>query len=38
VPISYYPRTAGQSKVGGTLRGSILTAYRFFYVMLRYSY
>jgi glycosyltransferase involved in cell wall biosynthesis len=37
VPISYYPRTAGQSKVGGTLRGSILTAYRFFHVMLRYS-
>lgn len=38
VPVSYYPRTAGQSKVGGTLRGSILTAYRFFYVLLRYSY
>lgn len=37
VPISYYPRTAGQSKVGGTLRGSILTAYRFFHVILRYS-
>ena len=37
VPVSYYPRTAGQSKVGGTLRGSILTAYRFFHVMLRYS-
>jgi glycosyltransferase involved in cell wall biosynthesis len=38
VPISYYPRTAGRSKVGGTLRGSILTAYRFFHVMLRYSF
>ena len=38
VPISYYARTAGQSKVGGTLRGSILTAYRFFHVMLRYSF
>ena len=37
VPVSYSPRTAGQSKVGGTLRGSILTAYRFFHVMLRYS-
>jgi glycosyltransferase involved in cell wall biosynthesis len=38
VPVSYYPRTAGQSKVGGTLRGSILTAYRFFHVMFRYSF
>ena len=38
VPVSYRPRLAGQSKVGGTLRGSILTAYRFFHVMLRYAF
>jgi glycosyltransferase involved in cell wall biosynthesis len=37
VPVSYRPRFAGQSKVGGTLRGSILAAYRFFYVIFRYS-
>ena len=38
VPVTYRPRLAGQSKVGGTLRGSILTAYRFFLVMLRYAF
>jgi hypothetical protein len=37
LPVSYRPRIAGQSKVGGTLRGSLLSAYRFFHVMLRYS-
>lgn len=37
VPVTYRPRFAGQSKVGGTLRGSILAAYRFFYVLLRYA-
>ena len=37
VPVMYRPRIAGQSKVGGTLRGSILTAYRFFMVTLRYA-
>ena len=37
-PITYRPRFAGQSKVGGTLRGSVLTAYRFFHVMLRYAF
>lgn len=26
-PVSYYPRLAGRSKVSGTLRGSVLTAY-----------
>ncbi len=36
VPVTYRPRFAGQSKVGGTLRGSILTAYRFLLVTLRY--
>ncbi len=37
VPVTYRPRFAGHSKVGGTLRGSILAAYRFFYVLLRYA-
>ena len=38
LPITYRPRFAGQSKVSGTLRGSILTAYRYFRVMLRYAF
>lgn len=38
VPVTYRPRFAGQSKVGGTLRGSILTAYRFFLVTLRHAF
>jgi len=37
VSVTYRPRFAGQSKVGGTLHGSILTAYRFFIVTLRYA-
>jgi glycosyltransferase involved in cell wall biosynthesis len=37
VPITYRSRFAGVSKVGGTLRGSILAAYRFFYVLFRYA-
>jgi glycosyltransferase involved in cell wall biosynthesis len=38
VPVSYRPRFAGHSKVGGTLSGSILAAYRFLQVMLRYGF
>jgi glycosyltransferase involved in cell wall biosynthesis len=38
VPVTYRPRFAGQSKVGGTLRGTILTAYRFCLVTLRYAF
>lgn len=38
VPVTYRPRFAGRSKVGGTLRGSVLTAYRFFLVTFRYAY
>jgi glycosyltransferase involved in cell wall biosynthesis len=38
VPVTYRPRFAGQSKVGGTLRGSLLSGYRFFRVILRYAY
>jgi glycosyltransferase involved in cell wall biosynthesis len=37
IPVTYRPRVAGQSKVGGTFRGSVLTAYRFLSVALRYS-
>ena len=38
LPVTFRPRFAGQSKVGGTLRGSILSGYRFFSVMLRYAF
>lgn len=37
LPVTYRPRLAGQSKVSGTLRGTLLTAYRYFLVMLRYA-
>jgi glycosyltransferase involved in cell wall biosynthesis len=37
VPVSYSPRRAGASKVGGTVGGSILAAYRFFLVAARYA-
>jgi glycosyltransferase involved in cell wall biosynthesis len=35
--VSYRPRYAGQSKVGGTARGTVLAAYRIFRVTLRYA-
>jgi len=38
LPITYRPRFAGHSKVGGTLRGSILSGYRYFSVTLRYAF
>jgi glycosyltransferase involved in cell wall biosynthesis len=38
VPVTYRPRFAGKSKVGGTLRGSLLAGYRFFLVTLRYAF
>jgi len=38
LPVTYRPRFAGQSKVGGTLRGSILSGYRFISVMVRYAF
>ena len=37
VPVSHVPRRAGQSKVGGTVRGSILAAYYIVTVILRYA-
>jgi glycosyltransferase involved in cell wall biosynthesis len=38
IPVTYRPRFAGQSKVSGTLRGTVLTAYRYSRVMLHYSF
>jgi len=36
LPISYRPRSAGKSKVGGTVRGSILATYRILRTTFRY--
>ena len=38
LPITFRPRIAGQSKVSGSLRASLLTAYRFSRVVLRYTF
>jgi hypothetical protein len=38
LPVTYRPRFAGQSKVGGTLRGSVLSGYQYFRVMFRYAF
>ncbi len=38
VPVSWHPRRSGQSKVSGTLRGSLLAAYYILGVTLRYAY
>jgi glycosyltransferase involved in cell wall biosynthesis len=38
VPVTYRPRRAGVSKVGGTIGGSILAAVRFFLVAVRYAF
>jgi glycosyltransferase involved in cell wall biosynthesis len=37
VPVSYYPRRAGHSKVSGTLRGTVLAARYILGVTLRYA-
>jgi glycosyltransferase involved in cell wall biosynthesis len=37
LPVSYRPRFAGESKVGGTLRGTVLATYRILSVTLRHS-
>lgn len=36
VPVSYRPRLAGQSKVGGTVRGTLLATYKILRVTWRY--
>ncbi len=38
VPVSWHVRRSGQSKVSGTLRGSILAAYYILGVTLRYAW
>ena len=38
VPVSFAPRRYGQSKVSGTLRGSVLAAYYILGVTLRYAF
>ena len=35
--VSYRPRMAGKSKVGGTVHGTLLTAFRIFRVLLRHA-
>jgi len=37
IPVSYRPRLAGRSKVGGTLRGTVLATYRILRTTLRYA-
>jgi glycosyltransferase involved in cell wall biosynthesis len=37
LPVSYRPRLAGRSKVGGTLRGTVLATYRILRTTLRYA-
>jgi glycosyltransferase involved in cell wall biosynthesis len=37
LPVSYRPRLAGHSKVGGTLRGTLLATYRILRTTLRYA-
>jgi hypothetical protein len=37
VPVSYHPRRAGRSKVGGTIRGTILATWYILGVTLRYA-
>jgi glycosyltransferase involved in cell wall biosynthesis len=38
VPVSYRSRYAGQSKIGGTLRGTVLATYRIFRVIFQYAF
>lgn len=37
LPVSYRPRSAGVSKVGGIVRGTILATYRILHTTLRYA-
>jgi glycosyltransferase involved in cell wall biosynthesis len=37
LPVSYRPRSAGASKVGGTVRGTILASYRILHTTFRYA-
>jgi glycosyltransferase involved in cell wall biosynthesis len=37
LPVSYRPRSAGESKVGGTIRGTIMATYRILRTTFRYA-
>jgi glycosyltransferase involved in cell wall biosynthesis len=37
IPVTFRPRLAGKSKIGGNLRGTILATYRIFRVLFRYA-
>jgi hypothetical protein len=37
LPVSYRPRIAGRSKVGGTVRGTVMATYRILRTTLRYA-
>jgi hypothetical protein len=36
IPVDYHPRLAGQSKISGTLRGTILATYYILKTIIRY--
>jgi hypothetical protein len=38
VPVSWLPRRAGQSKVSGTIKGTILAGYYVLGVTMRYAF
>jgi hypothetical protein len=38
VPVSFHPRRAGQSKVSGTVRGTLLAGYHIMNVTFRYAF
>ena len=37
IPVNYYPRKGGQSKISGTVRGTILATYHIIRTILKYS-
>ncbi len=38
IPVTYRPRLAGVSKVGGSFKGTVLATYRIFRVTLRHAW
>lgn len=38
VPVNYRPRLGGQSKISGTLRGTVFATYHILRIILRYAY
>ena len=37
IPVNYRPRLGGQSKISGTMQGTILATYFILYTILKYS-